>query len=57
MNLVTPREAFDTPSTHPATPSGMAAGLAAWGRMVGSRPAAGVSARRVSAWRRGSRPR
>ena len=25
MNLVTPREAFDTPSTHPATPSGMAA--------------------------------
>ena len=36
MNLVTPREAFDTPSTHPATPSGMAAGLAAWGRMVGN---------------------
>ena len=27
MSLVTPREAFDTPSTHLATPSGMADGL------------------------------
>lgn len=44
MNLVTPREAFDTPSTHPATPSGMAAGLAAWGRMVGSPGRGGVGA-------------
>ena len=39
-----PREAFDTPSTHLATPSGMAT-------------AAVVSASRVSAWRRGSRRR
>ena len=31
MNLVTPRRAFDTPSTPSRHPSGMAAGLAAWG--------------------------
>ncbi len=41
MSLVTPLEAFDTPSTHLATPSGMAAAAGGGGGAPGQRLAAG----------------
>ncbi|WP_298600088.1 hypothetical protein [Zoogloea sp.] len=41
MKLVTPHEAFDTPSTHLATPSGMAAAAGGGGGAPGQRLAAG----------------